>query len=94
MEHSGDVHTIVHKVASIAYEGFCQGIYTIDTRVHAITAHTHDINTKSYRVLDVRNQSAYDNNPIHKHAIHIPLESLRDRIYELSTDHILIPYCG
>lgn len=64
--------------------------------MNKMTADKQDIiaKNKKYRILDVRNQSAYDNNPIHSDSIHIPLESLKDRIDELPTDSILLPYCG
>jgi aminopeptidase-like protein len=38
--------------------------------------------------------AAYTNNPIHSTSIHIPLEELQQRINEIKTDKILIPYCG
>lgn len=94
IEHSGDVYNILHKVASIAYEWLCQWVYVLD-KIYT-TDHKHDIveNKDAYRILDVRNQSTYDNNKIHKNAIHIPLENLYDRVHELPDDIILIPYCG
>lgn len=96
VEHNGDIHTTLHKVASIAYEWQCQWVYTIDQKTHALTAHKHDIQDKKndYKILDVRNQSAHKNNPIHTQSIHIPLEELAKRIDELPDNKILIPYCG
>jgi len=96
IEHTGDVYNVLHKVASIAYEHLCQGVYVLDKTTHTLIAHKHDIleNTQNYRILDVRNQSAYATNNIHNNAIHIPLESLHARINELPENTILIPYCG
>jgi len=96
VEHSEDIDRILHKIASIAYEWFCQWMYIVDKQTHKLTAEKQDIvaNSKKYRILDVRNQSAYNSNPIYSNSIHIPLESLKDRIDELPSDSILIPYCG
>lgn len=95
VEHNGDIHNVLHKIASIAYEWLCQWVYVVDQKTHTLIAHKHDIekDKNSYRILDVRNQSAYTNNTIHTNSIHMPLESLVERINELPNDKILIPYC-
>jgi hydroxyacylglutathione hydrolase len=94
VEQSNDIYNILHKVVSIAYEWMCQWVYAIDDNNNKLVAHRDDINTQTHIILDVRNMAAYTNNQIHSNSIHIPLEELQQRINEIKTDKILIPYCG
>ena len=94
VEQSNDIYNILHKVASIAYESMCQWVYAIDDNSNKLVAHRDDISTQTHTILDVRNMAAYNNNKIHSSSIHIPLEELHERIHEIKTDKIIIPYCG
>lgn len=97
VEKSSDIFNVLHTLASIWYEKYCQWVYSIEatnSATHILHAHDYKNNKQDYVILDVRSETMHRDNPIFSQSIHIPLETLQNRIHELPIDKCIIPFCG
>ncbi|MFD2966407.1 MBL fold metallo-hydrolase [Sphingobacterium bambusae] len=86
------------KLAKIGYEGFVQGVMIYQEgdglASTAFNKENFDRNQQDYHILDVRNASEVESNPVFKQAKHIALADLTQALDRIPTDKPIAVHCA
>ncbi len=90
--------SLISKAAKIGYEVFIKGAVVqptfIGTPSDVLDLVDFKSDPTSYTVVDIRNATEVEKNPIFGHAISVPLPELRERAQEIPTDKPVVVHCA
>ncbi len=88
---------LVEKIAKIGYEGHIKALVIAQSGPSVSASFdpkAFALHPEHYTIVDIRNLSEVEENPIFSHAIHIPLPELRERAHLLPTDKPIAVHCA
>ena len=88
----------IQRVCKIGYERNCRGGIdyhdTGEQQEPLLDVDEFANDTESYTIVDIRNQSEFEDGKFFEHAINIPLPELRERTDEVPTDKPIVVHCA
>jgi glyoxylase-like metal-dependent hydrolase (beta-lactamase superfamily II)/rhodanese-related sulfurtransferase len=97
-ENAEKLARILLRVAKIGYESQVTGALVYDgegeEKTDSLDKENFSKHPEEYTIVDIRNESETANGKIFRHAISIPLHSLRTRINEVPEDKPVVVHCA
>ncbi len=91
------LNQLIERSASIGYESFIEAAFISNEgkeEMEAVDVEKFRNNPDQYSIIDVRNSSEFNSEPIFPAAKNIPLGELRERVNEIPTDKPVIVHCA
>jgi glyoxylase-like metal-dependent hydrolase (beta-lactamase superfamily II)/rhodanese-related sulfurtransferase len=89
---------LIQKAAKIGYELNIKGAMVYDAKdgegLYVFDKHAFKSNKENYTIVDIRNRSETQNQPVFEKAVNIPLSELRERAKEIPTDKPIVVHCS
>jgi hydroxyacylglutathione hydrolase len=97
-ENATDQTNLAERAVKIGYEKNLKGLLVQEGK-ELLQSNSLDFQTFAehqdhYTIVDVRNESEREAQPVFENSIHIPLHQLRERALEIPTDKSIVTHCG